>query len=309
MSRFPFTSHPDGWFVAAYSEDLPVGEVVTRHYFDQDIVIFRTEDGVAHAIEPYCPHLGAHLGYGGKLEGNTLRCPFHGWCFNDEGACVSIPRVDKPLNVKLTQWRLLEANGMIYLHHHGQGLEPTWEPPVVDMEGWTPNQTYVCKLRTHAQEIFENIVDLTHLEILHQVGNPRLTKEIEEDGPIMRLRQAYVSPVTQVDVEFDVTVYGLGVTVVRGNMMGTEFRYYILPTPIDDEHIDLRLVANIKIQEDPEQAIKAAQGYLQGVAKFLAEDHPIWENKIYLERPLLTKEEYRPIMQFRKWAQQFYTKK
>ena len=41
------------------------------------------EVGVVHA---FCPHMGAHLGMGGVVVGNSLRCPFHGWSFNASGS-------------------------------------------------------------------------------------------------------------------------------------------------------------------------------------------------------------------------------
>ncbi|WP_425436809.1 Rieske 2Fe-2S domain-containing protein [Mycobacterium rhizamassiliense] len=39
--------------------------------------MYRTKSGLARAIEAYCPHLGAHLGHGGKVLGDELHCPFH----------------------------------------------------------------------------------------------------------------------------------------------------------------------------------------------------------------------------------------
>ena len=75
--RFPMPSFPVGWFQVAYSEDLDVGAVVPLHYFGQHLVLFRGEDQLG-LLDAYCPHLGAHLGHGGR-EGNSVVCPFHAW--------------------------------------------------------------------------------------------------------------------------------------------------------------------------------------------------------------------------------------
>ncbi|MGI9287373.1 MAG: Rieske 2Fe-2S domain-containing protein, partial [Pseudomonadales bacterium] len=56
---------PFGWYGVAFTSELQAGGVKPLKYFDQDLVLFRTEDGVAHVLEAFCPHLGAHLGYGG----------------------------------------------------------------------------------------------------------------------------------------------------------------------------------------------------------------------------------------------------
>ena len=38
----------------------------------------------------------------------------------------------------------------------------------------------------------------------------------------------------------------------------------------------------------------------------MSQDIPIWENKVYRDRPVLTRSE-RPILEHRKWAEQFYS--
>ena len=76
--RFPFPV-PNGWFVVAQADDLAPGEVRALYFFARDLVLYRGDDGEPHVVDAHCPHLGAHLGVGGKVEGECLRCPFHGW--------------------------------------------------------------------------------------------------------------------------------------------------------------------------------------------------------------------------------------
>ena len=68
---------PFGWFALAFSSDLEPGDVQPLYVFDEHLVLFRTDNGVAHATAAFCPHLGAHLGHGGRVEGDHLVCPFH----------------------------------------------------------------------------------------------------------------------------------------------------------------------------------------------------------------------------------------
>ena len=65
--RFPFP-HPFGWFQVAYPDDLAPGEVTAMRYWSTDLVLWRDEDGEFHLQDAYCPHLGAHLGVGGKVQ-------------------------------------------------------------------------------------------------------------------------------------------------------------------------------------------------------------------------------------------------
>src|SRR5437773_202151 len=86
---------PTGWFQVAYSDELPAGTVTPLRYFGRDLVLFRGEDGAARVLDAHCPHLGAHLGYGGKVEGCAIRCPFHAWKFDGQGTCIEVPYASK----------------------------------------------------------------------------------------------------------------------------------------------------------------------------------------------------------------------
>lgn len=61
----------------------------------QNVVLFRSDDGTIHAVDSYCPHMGANLGVGGRVvDNNCIQCPFHGWIFSGEsGKCTRIPLV------------------------------------------------------------------------------------------------------------------------------------------------------------------------------------------------------------------------
>ena len=86
---------PYGWYCLGYSAELPPGEVKPLHYFGENLVLFRTESGVPAVLDAYCPHLGAHLGHGGKVQQESVACPFHGWRFNPAGECVEVPYAKK----------------------------------------------------------------------------------------------------------------------------------------------------------------------------------------------------------------------
>src|SRR3546814_585334 len=90
LERCPFPI-PTGWFFVAYADTLKAGELRNVTLFGQEWVLFRTESGKPGMSDPYCPHLGAHMGHGGKVCGEHLRCPFHHWEYNTEGWCKNIP--------------------------------------------------------------------------------------------------------------------------------------------------------------------------------------------------------------------------
>ncbi|WP_420437385.1 Rieske 2Fe-2S domain-containing protein [Candidatus Poriferisocius sp.] len=52
------------------SRVLAVGEIKSFYAFGKDLVLYRTESGEARLIDAYCPHMGAHIGAGGKVDGD-----------------------------------------------------------------------------------------------------------------------------------------------------------------------------------------------------------------------------------------------
>jgi len=95
MSRFPMPRYPNGWFQVAYANELAPGAVKPLRYFGKDLVLFRTEGGEAKLLDAHCPHLGAHLGHGGKVKGDCIECPFHAWKFDGAGARPADPHGKK----------------------------------------------------------------------------------------------------------------------------------------------------------------------------------------------------------------------
>ncbi|CAG9790622.1 unnamed protein product [Diatraea saccharalis] len=93
---------PNGWFVIAESQDLKIGEVLPVDALGQNLCLYRGDDNIPRCVDAYCPHLGANLAVGGAVIGNCIECPFHKWKFGEDGACVSVPGVEKgPGHVRL----------------------------------------------------------------------------------------------------------------------------------------------------------------------------------------------------------------
>ena len=125
-------------------------------------------------MDAHCPHLGAHLAVGGKVEGDRLRCPFHGWAFDGEsGACVDIPYGEGtriPARAAARAYPTLERNGMVWAWHHAEGGEPFYDVPVVaefDDPAWSPVVVRAFEVAVPAQDMAENNVDYAHFRFVH----------------------------------------------------------------------------------------------------------------------------------------------
>ncbi|MDT5016075.1 MAG: 3-ketosteroid 9alpha-monooxygenase subunit, partial [Mycobacterium sp.] len=96
MAKPPLSMKPTGWFQVAWSDQVAVGAVHTMKYFDTELIAWRSASGRVTVMNAYCEHLGAHLGFGGHVEGEVIQCPFHGWQWNAEGRNVCIPYEPRP---------------------------------------------------------------------------------------------------------------------------------------------------------------------------------------------------------------------
>lgn len=84
--------YPNGWFGLIEGCKVNAGDVKNISVLGLNLAVFRGEDGTVHVIDAYCPHMGANLAVGGRVVGDCLECPFHGWQFRgSDGQCTHIP--------------------------------------------------------------------------------------------------------------------------------------------------------------------------------------------------------------------------
>ncbi|MGH9027305.1 MAG: Rieske 2Fe-2S domain-containing protein [Acidimicrobiia bacterium] len=307
--RFPFPM-PFGWFCVSLASGLAAGDVRSVHYFDRDLVLWRDEVGTAHLQDAYCAHLGAHLGVGGTVEGECLRCPFHGWLWNADGRCTEIPyskRVNR--KARLRTYPLVERNRLLMAWYHPHDAPPTHDVPEVaecsDPEyGEFRSSDYVVK--SAIQEMAENAVDPAHFQAVH--GHPQ-TGEIDEyrlDGvhQVMLSKQKFPTSRGPIDARIDVYKTGAGFAVTRYQGL-IDAALIGCSTPIDDETVHLRFNFTLRNPEADERTQRIADAFVKEVNRQLGQDIPIWENKVYRPIPALADTDG-PIIEFRKWFAQFY---
>lgn len=305
---------PWGWFVVGLSSDLAPGDVKPIRYFDRDLVLWRTEGGQAQVWDAHCPHLGAHMGYGGTVVGETLQCPFHHFRFDGTGRCVEVAACDRiPPTAKASPWPVAEHNGAIMAWFHPEGHAPSYDVRVLPDEGWTPNRSIRWMLRSHPQEIGENTVDTAHMMPVHETGQSRVLWGPTLEGAVMRIGLSFVAPGSIVgmdgdnDVELDVTMVGVGEIQVQAHVLNADVRarYRICSTPIDRDTIHVYGIANMQQTDDPEFTAEVSELFFEALTTDFAKDFDIWENKVYRPRPALSAADG-PIGAYRRWSRQFY---
>jgi phenylpropionate dioxygenase-like ring-hydroxylating dioxygenase large terminal subunit len=319
-SRFPFTSFPTGWFVVAFSRDLKPGDVKPIRNFGKELVIWRTDSGKVQVADPYCPHLGAHLGHGGVVVGEDIRCPFHFWKFETGGKCVDVPFAPVPPRARINVWPTIERNDVIMVWHDLAGRPPQWEMPQFEKtEDYSlADFALFDGIRAHTQEILENGADWLHFYSVH--GTARLFghgEPVRTEPHVLaysyRNKEHEADPTpAQGNLRGEVWLYGPG---CGRNLNWGEMAKHIMventvyPTPVDENTIQIRAAYRVVPKAGNTAPIDMLRGIFAIVGpeieRQLTQDFQIWANKAYLTNPMLAASDG-PILGYRKWYSQFY---
>jgi phenylpropionate dioxygenase-like ring-hydroxylating dioxygenase large terminal subunit len=299
-----------GWYRVVFSRDLKRGDVLPVRYFGRELVVFRGDDGIAHVLDAHCPHMGAHLGHGGRVVGTTIRCPFHGWRFDGEGRCAEVPfAAHIPPNARTRSWPTAERNGAVLVYFDPAGEKPDFEvPPIDDIA--VPGVVYGARLvHSNLRQMTENIVDVAHLPVVHST---RLAAF--EALPEVDLRA--VGAVAEIQIRthgrvlgrlwpttFDTRLYGPGIHLLR---FDSAFGFTMLTyaTPIDEETVDHTWILRVRRPVVPGLNWLVHRVICQRVGRDVDADWALHAHLRYQAKPLISSADG-PIPALRRWISQF----
>ncbi len=162
-------THPDFWYPMAWSEDLKAGKTLARSFAGEPIVLFRGKSGQVFALEDRCAHRQVPLSMG-VVEGETLKCGYHGWAYNCAGACIDVPYLGRerlPNGVKAYPAR--EVDGLIFIFPGNAALA---DERALTSLGSKANPKYKTRqlnreVACHYTFMHENLFDMNH-QFLHR---------------------------------------------------------------------------------------------------------------------------------------------
>jgi phenylpropionate dioxygenase-like ring-hydroxylating dioxygenase large terminal subunit len=159
---------PGAWFPVCTSRQLGAGPVA-RTLQGLPLVLFRGPDGAPAALLDRCPHRNVPLSLG-RCERGELACAYHGWRFDQAGACVEVPGLSGPVEpaTAATRFATREQDGLVWAATT-PGAAPAGEPfrfPRLEGPGVTTVR-WERRLQGSLHAAVENALDVPHTAFLH----------------------------------------------------------------------------------------------------------------------------------------------
>lgn len=179
------------WYPMATSEELVPDQPLKVRALGQDFVVFRDSEGKAACLSNTCTHRGGSLA-GGKIRGDCVQCPYHGWQFDADGNVKRIPslgtKASIPARTRIDAYPVEEKYGMVFafLGDLAEGERPPlMEVAEYGKEGWRPTLQDYSIVGNYERSI-ENGIDPAHNEYVHDTHG--FSGEKEEEYKIGEMR-------------------------------------------------------------------------------------------------------------------------
>jgi vanillate O-demethylase monooxygenase subunit len=163
------------WHPVAYAHEL-AGDPLRVRLLGEDLVVWRDSQNQPHVLRDLCIHRGTALSLG-RVVGDRLMCPYHGWQYGSDGICKLIPQLEDPTRIpgkaRVDAFMCQERLGLLWVAME----EPRWElPDVPEFEdaGWTVVKAGPYSWNSDASRQLENFTDFGHFPWVHPglLGDP-----------------------------------------------------------------------------------------------------------------------------------------
>lgn len=190
--------NPNYWYPVCWAEDLPPEGVVPIQVWQQPIALYRDRAGQVYAMEDACPHKGVEM-HKGKVKGDRLACPYHGWEFDPSGACVNIPYLPDGQKLPCASARTYPAQeryGILWVFPGDPALAD--QVPLPEVPEYDDPDCFMIPIPGHFQAHFsicnENTMDVFHgylHENLQGWYDPELLQLKEGDNSVLAQYRVY----------------------------------------------------------------------------------------------------------------------
>ncbi len=159
----------NAWYVAAWGHEVTRQNLLRRTLLGEPVVFYRTLDGKPVALEDRCCHRHAQLSRG-KLIGNDIQCPYHGFTYDTGGTCIAVPGQKQiPPGARVRSYPAVERYQWIWVWMGDPALA---DPDKIEDFHWMDDPAWRAAgerldLKANYVLLVENLLDLSHLTYVH----------------------------------------------------------------------------------------------------------------------------------------------
>lgn len=171
------------WYPICRSDELAESGPLRSKLLGMQYVVFRDSNGDPHVLSDTCVHRGGSLSKG-KIIGDSLACPYHGWQYGGDGKCTLVPSQSDnkktPARAKVDSYPVQEKYGIVFAFLGD--LPEAERPPLYEIEeyddpAWREHEIIMIELNCFYERSIENGIDPVHNEFVHPAqGSPQPIK-------------------------------------------------------------------------------------------------------------------------------------
>jgi 5,5'-dehydrodivanillate O-demethylase oxygenase subunit len=240
------------WQPVCCSYELSACQALPIRIMDEDFTLYRGDSGTPYLVGPRCAHRGTQLSVG-SVEGECIRCFYHGWKYDGSGQCVEQP-AERPMfaeKVRIPGYPVKEYIGLVFAYLGAGPLPPLPRYPLLENPDISLDVAALRRICNYFNNI-DNSLDNAHVRFVHRrhrdvaqdqvvLGDPTISVEESEWG-IKR----YVKYPDGKDLTF---FFGMpNINFINGQVVDPAIKradVLVFKVPVDDEnhiHFEVRAI-------------------------------------------------------------------
>lgn len=256
-----FVQYPASWYLLCRAGDIAKGPASLRA-LGRDLVAFRTDAGRVAVMDGRCSHMGADLGRG-RVRGDCIECPFHGWRYGPDGRCTHIPGGQEiPSRASQAVYPAVERHGLVFFFNGDEALFPL--PFIFDAE---PDDFVAAKPVEFTADCSWYMVaahgyDSQHFETVHSrrlhaplvvdcptpfARRSTYTADVLGSAYYDRLLRRFAGPT----VKITITTWGGTVVVITGHFASATSQFMICLRPVEGDRTECQVIPFARKAENP----------------------------------------------------------
>ena len=293
-----------GWFQVAFERDLK--QPINAINMGGRAIILACIEGTWRAFDAFCPHRGAHLAFGGQVEGKVIVCPFHDYQIG-LGACSTH-------GFKVEEYAVLVTAGLVFVRlspGHDFGFQQAWQTMLTDHVVFPG---YDMAVGAPAQLVVENGFDNRHFLAVHGVCNDARFSVTSGEHEELVVEGIFEIPVVEpqrnltkqhsAPSSYRLRAFSPGITL--GQLGGnTPYTVITCATPTTEDRCLLRVSLGLPISHygphPPKELATTLLGYIRSG---LQQDQVIWDHMNHRQSQRLLPGDH-AVAQFQNFCTQF----